>query len=59
MKPLNPGWVHPINESLRTDTRYWPLTVSEQDIIEHRADLFDAVSYLMLSSSQIVMTGQS
>jgi CBS domain-containing protein len=45
------------NESLRTDTRYWPLTVSEQDIIEHRADLFDAVSYLMLSSSQIVMTG--
>jgi hypothetical protein len=47
------------NESLRTDTRYWPLTVSEQDIIEHRADLFDAVSYLMLSSSQIVMTGQS
>jgi hypothetical protein len=47
------------NESQRTDTPYWPLTVSEQDIIEHRADLFDAVSYLMLSSSQIVMTGQS
>jgi hypothetical protein len=38
MKPLNTGWVHPINESLRTDVQLIEMMTAESNPKRSRRD---------------------